>query len=111
MLDFHVAVSSTRTVKPTGNKNWVRVKGSIERKHDIVINLSDTHDYHISAYRYVFKSNKSVAHSERHPKLTEAKTPPIKKSIAGNQRRRTKSSGSSSQTAESITANIEGPAA
>ena len=60
----------------TGVKKWVAVK---------VINFSDGHNHYISAYRYLFKHDKKdVAHSEGHPNLKEAKSPPTKKLIAAN---------------------------
>ena len=74
-------------IKLTGVKKWVAVKERIQKAHKISVNFSDSHDYYLSAYRYVTKQDQSVAHSEGHPNLSEASSPSTKKSIAGNKRK------------------------
>ena len=91
------------SIKLTGLKKWWMVKEAIQEKHGIVVHFSDEHDYYISAYRYVVKEDPSVVHSEGHPNLAEAKSPPTKKSIAAN-RRCSKKQGDSSKGAGATSA-------
>ena len=71
-------------LKLTGCKKWLSVKNRIEEKHGIQVNFSDKHNFYLSAYRYVCKSDQEVAHSENHPPgLLTAASPKTKKSIAG----------------------------
>ena len=79
------------------------VKEAIQKKHGIVVHFSNEHDYYISAYRHFVKKDRSVVHSEGHPNLTEAKSPPTKKSIAAN-RRCSKNQGDSSKGAGATSA-------
>ena len=62
-------------LKLTGVKKWLSVKNNIQRKHDIVTNFSDSHNYYISAYRYVCKTDEYVFHSVNHPDLSEVGSP------------------------------------
>jgi len=72
------------SIKLTGCKKWVQVRNRIALSHSIQINFSDSHDYYLSAYRYVCKQDKQVAHSPNHPEgLLSAASPITKKSIAG----------------------------
>ncbi len=71
-------------LKLTGNKKWLSVKERITTRYGIVINFSDSHDHYVSAYRYLCKHDKAVAHSTDHPNLSNARSPKTKKSIAGN---------------------------
>ena len=91
------------SIKLTGLKKWWMVKEAIQEKHGKVVHFSDEHDYYISAYRYVVKEDPSVVHSEGHPNLAEAKSPPTKKSIAAN-RRSSKKQGDSSKGAGATSA-------
>ena len=91
------------SIKLTGLKKWWMVKEAIQEKHRIVVHFSDEHDYYISAYRYVVKEDPSVVYSEGHANLAEAKSPPTKKSIAANWRRR-KNQGDSSKGAGTTSA-------
>lgn len=68
-------------VKLSAVKKWFAVKERITKRHGIIINFSDKHDYYISTYRYLTKFDKSVAHSNGHPNLTEAASPPAKRAI------------------------------
>ena len=71
-------------LKLTGCKKWLSVKNRIAEKHGIQVNFSDKHNFYLSAYRYVCKSDQEVAHSENHPPgLLTAASPKTKKSIAG----------------------------
>ena len=71
-------------LKLTGCKKWLSVKNRIAERHGIEVNFNDKHNFYLSAYRYVCKSNQQVAHSENHPPgpLTAA-SPKTKDSIAG----------------------------
>jgi len=60
------------------------VKTNITKKHNIVINFSNSHNFYISAYRYVCKKDTNVYHSTNHPDLSAATSPKTKNSIAGN---------------------------
>ena len=89
-------------VKLNGTKKWLSVKENISKKHNIVVNFSDSHDFYISAYRYLCKQDENVAHSKNHPDLKEASSPITKKSIAGNKAAtRKRYSQSSSSTVQS----------
>ena len=71
-------------LKLTGCKKWLSVKNRIAEKHGIQVSFSDKHNFYLSAYRYVCKSDQEVAHSENHPPgLLTAASPKTKKSIAG----------------------------
>ncbi len=65
-------------LKLTGVKKWLGVKNSINKKHNIVVNFSESHSHYIYAYRYVCKSDSEVYHSEGHPDLTEVGSPRTK---------------------------------
>ena len=48
------------------------------------VNFSGKHNFYLSAYRYVCKSDQEVPHSENHlPRLLTAASPKTKKSVAG----------------------------
>jgi len=71
-------------LKLTGCKKWLSIKTRIVEKHGIQVNFSDNHNFYLSAYRYVCKSDKDVAHSENHPTgLLRTHSPKTKNSIAG----------------------------
>ena len=72
-------------VKLNGVKRWSAVKERVTRNFGVVVNFSD-HDYYLSAYRYVTKSDIEVAHSLDHPNLSEAKSPKTKMSIQKHRR-------------------------
>jgi hypothetical protein len=74
-------------LKLTGVKKWVAVKERIQRTYGISVHFSDSHDFYLSAYRYVCKEDTEVAHSAEHPNLAGAKSPVTKKSIGANKRR------------------------
>ena len=84
-------------IKLTGVKRWASVKSQIQDDHDIVVNFSDSHDYYLSAYRYVCKEDTEVFHSENHPNLAEAKSPMTKRSIASNRKRSSSTEPSTSR--------------
>ena len=65
-------------MKLTGVKKWLSVKNNITRKHNIVVNFSDTHSHYIYAYRYVCKSDREVFHSPGHPDLSDVGSPRTK---------------------------------
>ena len=62
------------------------MKEKIQADHNIVVNFSDSHDYYLSAYRYVHKEDDQVAHSSYHPNLSDAASPATKCSIAANRK-------------------------
>ena len=71
-------------LKLTGCKKWLSVKNRIAEKHGIEVNFSEKHNFYLSPYRYVCKSEQEVAHSENHPPgLLTAASPKTKKSVAG----------------------------
>ena len=71
-------------MKLTGCKKWLSVKNRIAEKHDIQVNFSKKHNFYLSPYRYVCKSDQEVAHSESIPAgLLTAASPKTKKSVAG----------------------------
>ena len=47
-------------------QKWLSVKNRIAEKDGIQVNFSDKHNFYLSAYRYVCKSDQEVAHSENH---------------------------------------------
>ena len=59
------------SLKLTGAKKWLRVMGSIMREHTITVNVSDSHNYYIAAYKYVYKNDDQVGHSAGDPDLTD----------------------------------------
>ena len=85
-------------LKLSGVKKWVRVKQNIQDIYGISVNFSDSHDYYLSAYRYVMKEDKHVYHSENHPNLADAQSPMTKRSIAANKRKSNQSATSSSSS-------------
>ena len=71
-------------LKLTGCKKWLSVKNRIAEKPGIQVSFSDKHNFYLSAYRYVCKSDQEVAHSENHPPgILTAASPKTKKSIIG----------------------------
>ena len=63
---------------------WLPVKNKIAKKHGIQVNVSDKHYFYLSEYRYVFKSDQELTHSEYHPpELLTAASWKTKKSVAG----------------------------
>ena len=44
-------------LKLTGCKKWLSVKNRIAEKHGIQVSFSDKHNFYLSAYRYVCKSD------------------------------------------------------
>ena len=73
-------------LKLNGVKRWKAIKDRLRENHGIAVNFSD-HDFHLSAYRYINKSDDSVVHSVGHPDLKEASFPRTKSSMVGNRRR------------------------
>ena len=71
-------------LKLSGTKKWASVKASIMKKHNIVLHFSNSHDFYISAYRYLCKQDHDVYHSDNHPNLKEANSPRTKSTIAAN---------------------------
>ena len=55
------------SVKLTGAKKWVGVKTRLSSKYGVQVHFSDKHDFYLSSYRYVCKSDNEVAHSFGHP--------------------------------------------
>ena len=54
---------------------------------NVVVSFSDTHDYYISAYRYVTKEDPNFVESDGHPDLKEVGSPRTKTCMASNRRR------------------------
>lgn len=90
------------SVKLTGSKKWFSVKKRLHDKYNIQVNFSDKHDFYLSSYRYVCKTDKDVAHSDGHPQgLLLAESPQTKKCIKAAKevcRKRRINSGESSKT-------------
>ena len=65
-------------------KKWFSVKNRIAEKYGIQVNFSEKHNFCLSVYRHICKSDQEVAQSESHPPgfLTDV-CPKSKKSIAG----------------------------
>jgi hypothetical protein len=55
------------SVKLTGAKKWISVKTRLHSKYGVQVHFSDKHDFYLSSYRYVCKSDNEVAHSPDHP--------------------------------------------
>ena len=85
-------------LKLTGVKKWLSVKNNIQRKHDIVTNFSDSHNYYVSAYRYVCKPDEYVVHSVNHPDLSEVGSPRTKQCTEAYRSSRKRSSAASQQS-------------
>ena len=47
-------------------QKWLSVKNRIAEKDGIQVSFSDKHNFYLSAYRYVCKSDQEVAHTENH---------------------------------------------
>ena len=71
-------------IKLTGTKKWISVKHRVMTKYGVVINFSDSHDHYISAYKYVCKYDKEVAHHHQHPNLEDVALPMTHRAIADN---------------------------
>lgn len=68
------------SVKLTGAKKWLGVRNRLSLKYNIQVNFSDKHDYYLSSYRYVCKSDPHVEHSAGHPVgLLQSSSPRTKK--------------------------------
>ena len=88
------------SIKLTGSKKWKSVKERLNMKYKIQVHFSAKHDYYLSAYRYVIKSDEEVFHSKNHPMdLASKQSPRTKKSTLAakeaNRKRRSESSMSS----------------
>ena len=97
------------SLKLTGVKKWLLLKRTIEQKHKVVLNFSDSHDHYISAYRYVCKEDQHVAHSPGHPDLSEVGSPRTKTSIAAFRRKRREPTPASATT-EASSSSTNAPA-
>lgn len=72
-------------VKLNGKKRWLGVKNSIQSKYGIVVNFSDSHNFYMSAYKYINKNDREVYHSAGHPDLSSVESsPPTSKCIRAN---------------------------
>ena len=67
------------SLKLTGSKKWVGVRNRLSLKYNIQVNFSDKHDFYLSSYRYVCKSDNDVFHSEGHPIDLLSASSPISK--------------------------------
>lgn len=95
------------TLKLSGSKKWLSVKRQIAEKHGIQVNFSDKHDFYLSAYRYICKTDKDVYHSQNHPKDLLEKRSPLTKSctrasIEANRKRRSVKSNSTTSAKAKI---------
>ena len=66
------------SIKLSDPKRWLSVKNSVEKLHGTVLHFSDKHDNYHSAYRYICKTDKNVAHSIGYPNLTQIGSPRTK---------------------------------
>ena len=71
-------------MKLTGVKKWLSAKNNIMKRHNIVLNFSDSHNHYVYAYRYVCKSDMEVAHSPEHQDLSAVESPWTKASTSAN---------------------------
>jgi hypothetical protein len=58
-------------VKLKGPKCWKSLKDNMMKKHDVVLNFSDSHDNYYTAYKYVMKKDLEVYLSPGHPNHEE----------------------------------------
>ena len=64
---YHMALKLDRRAR------WLRVRQSLQERHDIRVNFSDRHDSYHSAYTYVIKEDDDFILSNDHPDMS---TPP-----------------------------------
>ena len=81
------------SIKLSAPKKWMNVKRNLAEKYGTQVHFSDGHNYYLSGYRYVCKSDLNVFHSAGHPHgLLSQGSPRTKKctkvSIDRNKRRR-----------------------
>jgi len=93
------------SVKLTGAKKWLSVKTRLHSKYGIQVHFSDKHDYYLSSYCYVCKSDTEVAHSAEHPKELLFSASPQTKSCSraskqANNKRRSSVQGNQTKTAK-----------
>jgi len=93
------------SVKLTGAKKWLSVNTRLHSKYGIQVHFSDKHDYYLSSYRYVCKSDTEVAHSAEHPKELLFSASPQTKSCSraskqANNKRRSSVQGNQTKTAK-----------
>ena len=73
-------------LKLSGSKKWISVKKYLAEQHGIQVHFSATHNFYLSAYRYVCKSDTQVYHSENHPRdLINKNSPATKNCISASQ--------------------------
>lgn len=77
---YHMAM------KLNGIKKWYGPWRAMY-EDNVVISFSESHDYYISAYRYVTKEDENYIESEGHPDLKEVGSPRTKACMASNRRR------------------------
>jgi len=86
------------SLKLTGVKKWDMVKQTILKDHGIVVNFSASHNFYVSAYRYVTKEDTEVHHSPGHPDLSNATSPRTKTcTLAYLKKKRTQKSAEGSK--------------
>ena len=87
------------SLKLSGCKKWKSVKTNVSKKYGVQLNFSGTHNFYLSAYRYICKEDTDVSHSSYHPKdlLTE-NSPKTKNAIRAYKAGEKRSSDKSKQT-------------
>ena len=80
---FHYHVS----LALSGPKRWLQVKRSLQEKFDVAVHFAENEVGYYSAYRYVWKHDNEVFHSENHPNLTEAGSPGTENALHGYAKR------------------------
>ena len=56
-----------QALKLTGFKKWLSVENKMVENQGVQVSFSSKHNFCLSTYRYVCKSDQNVAHSENHP--------------------------------------------
>ena len=54
-------------LKLTDCKKWLSVKNRIVEKYGIQVNINEKHNFYLSVYRSICKSDQEVGQSENHP--------------------------------------------
>ena len=70
------------SIKLCGPSCWLSVKNSVKKSHGTVLHFSDKHDNYPSAYHYICRTNKNIAHSIGQLNLTQIGSPGTKKCVS-----------------------------
>ena len=70
------------SIKLCGPNCWLSVKNSVKKSHGTVLHFSDKHNNYPSAYHYICRTNKNIAHSIGQLNLTQIGSPRTKKCVS-----------------------------